>query len=190
MYKLRGPFTPSESEKDHKEQVKEIKEKNSNISFRFRLRWMDLNNENWVLKILTSRIKHTSSSGMTLGLTYNEFGYYEHPVITSNFFSQERALLSSVTRSTAYNEQIFMNWICIRDPVHSPASINHEKFFFFEDLVLNLVWLRYGLNLCIWLVRYWCNKRTTTTEMLFNKWPYSERFEPHTFSNITFGNQK
>ena len=109
MYKLKGPFTPSESEKDHKEQVKEIKEKISNISFRFRLRWKNLNNENWVLKILTSRTKHTSSSGMTLGLTYNEFGYYEHPAITSNFFSQERALLSSVTRSTAYNEQIFMN---------------------------------------------------------------------------------
>ena len=89
MYKLRGPFTPSESEKDHKEQVKEIKEKISNISFRFRLRWMDLNNENWVLKILTPRTKHTSSSRITLGPAYNEFSYYEFPVITSNFFSKK-----------------------------------------------------------------------------------------------------
>ena len=64
----------------------------------------------------------------TLGPTYSKFGYYEHPSITSNFFSllkrtllidinvkqiqiqlRLRVVKSSVTTSTVYNEQIIVN---------------------------------------------------------------------------------
>ena len=52
-----------------------------------------------------------------LGPACNEFGYYVHPVITSNrfFFSIKRhfrltsILKSSVTMTSTYNEQIFFN---------------------------------------------------------------------------------
>ena len=47
-----------------------------------------------------------------LGPGYNEFGYYEHPAITSNFFSTEgHCWFTSKLgyKRTAYNEHIFMN---------------------------------------------------------------------------------
>ena len=56
----------------------------------------------------------TVQKNSTLGPAYNEFGYYEHPAITSKLFGDtsdwqwHQCLKSSVTTSTTYNE-IFMN---------------------------------------------------------------------------------
>ena len=41
----------------------------------------------------------------TLGPAYNDFGYNEHPAITSNFFSQKNLLLmTSMLKKSTHNE--------------------------------------------------------------------------------------
>ena len=41
----------------------------------------------------------------TLGPAYNEFGYNQHPAITSNFFSQEKiASVDINVKKSTYNE--------------------------------------------------------------------------------------
>ena len=64
--------------------------------------------------MLPSESTPLEGNPLTLGPVYNEFGYNEHPAITSNFSLRKKALLidinvknSPVTTSTTYNEEIF-----------------------------------------------------------------------------------
>ena len=44
----------------------------------------------------------------TLGPAYNEYGYYEHPVTTSNFLCTKFSPLTSMLKKSGYYEQIYL----------------------------------------------------------------------------------
>ena len=51
-------------------------------------------------------VKETNVARTTLGPAYNEFGYNEHPAITSNFFSQKKSLLIDINVKKVHLQRV------------------------------------------------------------------------------------